>query len=117
MAVEGIWFTFIQRLCFSREAMKNMKRLRILYICSFISPIDREDAVCDSNCDDGSIEYLPNNLRWFVWHEYPWKSLPENFEPQRLVHLDLQWSSLCDLWTKRKVPSYLRYFLFLQNSV
>ncbi|KAF3627539.1 TMV resistance protein N [Capsicum annuum] len=102
MAVEGIWFTFIQRLCFSREAMKNMKRLRILYICSFISPIDREDAVCDSNCDDGSIEYLPNNLRWFVWHEYPWKSLPENFEPQRLVHLDLQWSSLCDLWTKRK---------------
>ncbi|KAH0724721.1 hypothetical protein KY284_000586 [Solanum tuberosum] len=103
MAVEGICFTFIQKLCFSKEAMKNMKRLRILHICSFITPIDRGDVLYDSNCHDGSIEYLPNNLCWFVWHEFPWKSLPENFEPQRLVHLDLQWSSLHDLWTERKV--------------
>ncbi|KAG5629486.1 hypothetical protein H5410_001203 [Solanum commersonii] len=103
MAVEGICFTFIQKLCFSKEAMKNMKRPRILHICSFITPIDRGDVLYDSNCHDGSIEYLPNNLCWFVWHEFPWKSLPENFEPQRLVHLDLQWSSLHDLWTERKV--------------
>ncbi|KAH0764647.1 hypothetical protein KY285_000518 [Solanum tuberosum] len=103
MAVEGICFTFIQKLCFSKEAMKNMKRLRILHICSFITPIDRGDVLYDSNCHDGSIEYLPNNLCWFVWHEFPCKSLPEYFEPQRLVHLDLQWSSLHDLWTKRKV--------------
>ncbi|XP_049389419.1 TMV resistance protein N-like [Solanum stenotomum] len=119
MAVEGICFTFIQKLCFSKEAMNNMKRLRILHICSFISPIDREDVLHDSNCHDGSIEYLPNNLCWFVWHEFPWKSLPENFEPQRLVHLDLKWSSLHDLWTERKVflPSLQKLDLSCSKSL
>ncbi|WMV07598.1 hypothetical protein MTR67_000983 [Solanum verrucosum] len=77
------------------------------------------DVLHDSNCHDGSIEYLPNNLCWFVWHEFPWKSLPENFEPQRLVHLDLQWSSLHDLWTERKVflPSLRKLDLSCSKSL
>ncbi|KAH0747258.1 hypothetical protein KY285_008915 [Solanum tuberosum] len=90
MAVEAIWFTDIEQLNFDKEAMKNMKMLRILQIfpkdgtyrlANFIKP--------DSYCHDGSIEYLSNNLRWFAWCDYPWKLLPENFNPRRLVHLDL----------------------------
>ncbi|KAG5574210.1 hypothetical protein H5410_054344 [Solanum commersonii] len=87
MAVEAIWFTYIEQLNFDKEAMKNMKMLRILRIfpkdgcyrpAYFIKP--------DSNCHDGSIEYLSNNLCWFAWHDYPWKLLPEIFYPRRLVH-------------------------------
>ncbi|OIT02262.1 PREDICTED: TMV resistance protein N-like [Nicotiana attenuata] len=94
-AIEAIWILYFKKLCFNKEAMKNMKRLRILYICSV-------------NRHDGSVEYLPNSLRWFVWKHYPWESLPENFEPKRLVHLDLWSSSLRHLWTGRKHLKYLR---------
>ncbi|KAH0745190.1 hypothetical protein KY285_006847 [Solanum tuberosum] len=107
MAVETIWFTYSEKLCFSKDAMKNMQSLRILRI----SNEDEDDDSTDSNsyyCSidgstDGSIEYIPNNLCWFVWHEYPWKLLPGNFNPRRLVHLDLRCSSLHYLWNETKV--------------
>ncbi|WMV53217.1 hypothetical protein MTR67_046602 [Solanum verrucosum] len=51
--MEAIWFHYDGKICFSKEAMKNMKILRILYIWS-------QDC---SPCHDGSIEYLPNSLR------------------------------------------------------
>ncbi|KAH0745197.1 hypothetical protein KY285_006854 [Solanum tuberosum] len=107
MAVDAIWFTYSDKLCFSKDAMKNMRRLRILGIFPkdvsnrmpyFIKP--------DSNCQDVSIEYLSNNLRWFAWIDYPWKSLPENFNPRSLVHLDLGWSSLHYLWKETKLPQF-----------
>ncbi|KAG5574223.1 hypothetical protein H5410_054357, partial [Solanum commersonii] len=93
MAVEAIWFTCFKKLSFSKEAMKNMQSLRILCIQSY-------SLISQSDLEDGSIEYLPNNLCWFVWHCYPWKLLPENFNPRRLVHLDLQRSSLHYLWNE-----------------
>ncbi|XP_015158468.1 TMV resistance protein N-like [Solanum tuberosum] len=92
-AMEAIWTHGVQKLCFSKKAMKNMKRLRLLSIISF-------------STHDDSIEYLPNNLRWFVCHSYPWESLLENFEPKKLVCLYLQRSSLRQLWTGIKhLPS------------
>uniref|UniRef100_M1BF46 Bacterial spot disease resistance protein 4 n=1 Tax=Solanum tuberosum TaxID=4113 RepID=M1BF46_SOLTU len=91
--MEAIWTHGVQKLCFSKKAMKNMKRLRLLSIISF-------------STHDDSIEYLPNNLRWFVCHSYPWESLLENFEPKKLVCLYLQRSSLRQLWTGIKhLPS------------
>uniref|UniRef100_M1D6X6 Bacterial spot disease resistance protein 4 n=1 Tax=Solanum tuberosum TaxID=4113 RepID=M1D6X6_SOLTU len=113
MPVKAIWFTYCQQQSFNKEAMKNMTRLRILCIRG-----DKYDLFFSSDSNshdgstDGSIEYLSNNLRWFVWHEYPWKLLPRNFEPKKLVHLELRWSSLHYLWNETKVPFYLRYFLF-----
>ncbi|KAK4708170.1 hypothetical protein R3W88_029095 [Solanum pinnatisectum] len=76
------------------------KYVRILYIYGF-----------DTHND--SIEYLPNNLRWFDCCTYPWESLPENFEPKKLVHLDLQSSSLSHLWTGTKhLPSLCKLDLY-----
>ncbi|KAL3352717.1 hypothetical protein AABB24_020620 [Solanum stoloniferum] len=104
MAVEAIWFTYFEELSFNKEAMKNMRMLRILCIHSGdeYSRMKASSFSSDSNCHDGSIEYLSNNLRWFVWHDYPWQLLPENFNPKRLVHLDLRWSSLHYLWNETK---------------
>ncbi|KAG5609294.1 hypothetical protein H5410_020575 [Solanum commersonii] len=65
-AVEAIWFTCFGKLSFSKEAMKNMQSLRILSIRNY-----RWGYLSDSK--DGSIEYLSNNLCWFVWPHYPWK--------------------------------------------
>ncbi|XP_049379098.1 TMV resistance protein N-like [Solanum stenotomum] len=93
--IESIWLTYSEKLCFSKEAMKNMQKLRILCIW-------RDPWNFPSDSEDGSMEYLPNNLRWFVWHQYPWKLLPENFNPRRLVHLDLRWNSLHHLWNETK---------------
>ncbi|KAL3355261.1 hypothetical protein AABB24_019372 [Solanum stoloniferum] len=113
MAVEAIWFTFSEKLCFSKDAMKNMQRLRILCIQTY-------SWGSQSDSEDVSIEYLPNNLCWFVWHHYPWKLLPENFNPRRLVHLDLRRSSLRYLWNETKLqqlPSLQRIDLSHSKSL
>ncbi|KAM3327910.1 hypothetical protein P3S68_033372 [Capsicum galapagoense] len=65
-----------------------MERLKLLYINEF----DTHDA----------IEYLPNSLCWIEIFEYPWESLPEKFEPKRLVHLELQEGLLRHLWFETK---------------
>ncbi|KAG5574244.1 hypothetical protein H5410_054378 [Solanum commersonii] len=107
MAVEAIWFAWFKKLSFSKEAMKNMQSLRILRLQNY-------SLTSQSDSEDGSIEYLPNNLCWFVWRYYPWKLLPENFNPRRLVHLNLPSSSLHYIYgRKQRYHSIFRYFLFL----
>ncbi|KAK4712988.1 hypothetical protein R3W88_018895 [Solanum pinnatisectum] len=101
-SMEAIWLQRIQKLRFSKKAMKKMIKLRILYIGHFVP--DQQFALAN----DDSIEYLPNSLCWFDWHGYPWESLPENFEPKGLVHLDLQYSFLRHLWIGTKHLPFLR---------
>ncbi|KAL3323469.1 hypothetical protein AABB24_037890 [Solanum stoloniferum] len=111
MTVEAIWLKFCEKPCFSKESIKNMQRLRILSIWYYGSTSQRDSEDC-------SIEYLPNNLCCFVWHSYPWKLLPENFNPRRLVHLELQWSSLHYLWNETKqFLSLRRIDLSYSNSL
>uniref|UniRef100_M1D405 Bacterial spot disease resistance protein 4 n=1 Tax=Solanum tuberosum TaxID=4113 RepID=M1D405_SOLTU len=114
MAVEAIWFTYFEELSFNKEAMKSMKMLRILCIRNRYEK--NKTTSSDSNCHDGSIEYLSNNLRWFVWHDYPWQLLPENFNPKGLVHVDLRWSSLHYLWNETKHQLRSLRFLDLRGS-
>ncbi|PHT31179.1 TMV resistance protein N [Capsicum baccatum] len=89
-AMESIWLRddSIKKLRFSKEVMKNMERLKLLYINEF----DTHDA----------IEYLPNSLCWIEIFGYPWELLPEKFEPKRLVHLELQEGLLRHLWFETK---------------
>ncbi|XP_049372094.1 TMV resistance protein N-like [Solanum verrucosum] len=96
-AIEAIWIPEIQDLIsFSEKAMKDVEKLRILYINGF-------------HTHDGSNDqYLPSNLRWFDCCKYPWKSLPAKFDPDELVHLGLQQSSLLHLWTGTKKFPFLR---------
>ncbi|KAH0714094.1 hypothetical protein KY284_006999 [Solanum tuberosum] len=100
LAVEAIWIsTYFKKLSFSKEAIKNMQRLRILCL--------QYPWGSQSDSEDGSLEYLSNNLCWFAWIDYPWKLLPENFNPRRLVHVDLRCSSLHYLWNETKLQPML----------
>ncbi|XP_075080789.1 TMV resistance protein N-like isoform X1 [Nicotiana tabacum] len=107
MAMEAIFLPYFNSgiLRFSKKAMKNMKRLRILNIERSLTY-------------DGSIEYLPNNLRWFVLYGHPCESLPSTFEPKMLVHLELWGSSLHYLWMETKhLPSLRRIDLSSSRSL
>ncbi|KAH0677535.1 hypothetical protein KY285_025336 [Solanum tuberosum] len=130
MTVEAIRFRCSEELCFNNEAMKQMKSLRILHIIDYFNLIasarssilswnDSEEVSCpSSNHHDDSIEYLSNNLRWLVWNHYSWKSLPENFKPEKLVHLELQQSSLHYLWKETKhLPSLRKLDLSFSKSL
>lgn len=110
MTVEAIRLCcFEEEICFNNEAMKKMKSLRILHIVATNTNFFASRP--SSNHHDDSIEYLSNNLRWLVWNAFSWKSLPENFKPEKLVHLQLRGSSLHYLWKETEVPFYLSYFL------
>ncbi|XP_019066548.3 TMV resistance protein N-like [Solanum lycopersicum] len=95
-AIETIWIPEIQDLSFKKKAMKDVEKLRILYINGFHTH------------DSSNDQYLPSNLRWFDCCKYPWESLPAKFDPDMLVHLDLQQSSLFHLWTGTKKFPFLR---------
>ncbi|WMV28393.1 hypothetical protein MTR67_021778 [Solanum verrucosum] len=118
MTVEAIWFSYYgKERCFNIEAMEKMKSLRILQVDGLIKFFASRPS---SNHHDDSIEYLSNNLRWLVWNDYSWKSLPENFKPEKLVHLELRWSRLHYLWKETEhihLPSLRKLDLIFSESL
>ncbi|XP_061354687.1 disease resistance protein RPV1-like [Gastrolobium bilobum] len=50
----------------------------------------------------GRLNFLSNNLQYFLWHGYPFASLPSKFEPYNLVELNMPNSSIERLWEGRK---------------
>ena len=66
--------------------MKNLKLL-ILYHKRF----------------SGSLNFLSQKLRYFLWHDYPFASLPSSFAASGLVELNMPNSSINCLWEGRKV--------------
>jgi Leucine-rich repeat (LRR) protein len=57
-----------------------MKRLRLLIIHNVHLP--------------GGLSYLSNELRLLQWNEYPLKSMPESFQPKKLVELIMHHSRI-----------------------
>ncbi|KAI4388867.1 hypothetical protein MLD38_001158 [Melastoma candidum] len=60
------------------EAFKKMRRLRFLKLWN-------------GNIPNG-LHYLPDELRYFEWHNYRSSSLPLDFHPRNLVELSLPYS-------------------------
>ncbi|WJX73533.1 hypothetical protein P8452_57301 [Trifolium repens] len=56
----------------------------------------------------GNINFLSDNLRYLLWHGYPFTSLPSNFEPYYLVELNMPNCSIQRLWEGRKDLPYLK---------
>ncbi|EEF36950.1 hypothetical protein RCOM_1122080 [Ricinus communis] len=49
------------------------------------------------------LEYMPGELRFLYWDEFPMKSLPCKFRPENIVELQMKNSKLKQLWTENKV--------------
>ncbi|KAI5412243.1 hypothetical protein KIW84_057054 [Lathyrus oleraceus] len=63
----------------------------------------------------GNLDFLSNNLRYLLWHGYPFTSLPPRFEPDCLVELNMPDSSIQRLWEGcKELPNLKR--MDLSNS-
>ncbi|PWA88785.1 disease resistance protein (TIR-NBS-LRR class) [Artemisia annua] len=80
--------------------LRNMKKLRVLYMCS------------GSDWDDSKVSQLfPSSLKYLCWRAYPFSSLHETFQADNLVGLDMSFSSILQLWLvgKGKALTKLRF--------
>jgi hypothetical protein len=57
------------------------------------------------------LDFLPENLRYFLWDGYPLKSLPPTFCSEMLVELSLQESNLETLWNGEMVCMVLVFIV------
>ncbi|XP_062001518.1 disease resistance-like protein DSC1 isoform X2 [Rosa rugosa] len=83
---------------FRSEAFVRMKKLRLL-IFTYWQWYAGDDG---ENHLDEDLKFLSSELRVLVWHRYPLKWLPSNFDPKNLVHLDMGCSNIEQLWEASK---------------
>lgn len=62
----------------------------------------------------GCYEHFPKELAWLCWHQCPLKSLPQDFQLNNLVVLDMQYNNIREFWRGSKYEIY-NMFLFLNN--
>ncbi|KAM0048363.1 putative leucine-rich repeat domain superfamily, winged helix DNA-binding domain superfamily [Helianthus debilis subsp. tardiflorus] len=93
------------------EGLRNMKKLRCLIIDYKNYNNDFVDHV---KIDDGN-QYLPNTLRYLNWFRYPHWCLPQTFQGDNLVALEMHDSRIELLWEGGKVLTKLK-FLELRRS-
>ena len=75
----------------SARTFDKMKKLRFLQL--------------DDVQINGDYGYLSKNLRWLCWIRFPFKSLPTNFNLEKIVAIDLKWSKLVKIWERNQVSS------------
>ncbi|CAJ1949601.1 unnamed protein product [Sphenostylis stenocarpa] len=86
---------------FEVHAFEKMERLRLLQL--------------DHVQVAGSYEYFPKQLRWICWARFPSKYIPNNFNMENVIALDLKHSHLRIVWKQSQVLSSLK-FLDLSHS-
>ncbi|XP_037494956.1 LOW QUALITY PROTEIN: disease resistance protein RPS4 [Jatropha curcas] len=79
-----------------------MKELRLLILRSV--PTSQE------------VEYLSNELSYLEWYKCPCRTFPSNFQPDKLVQLHMQHSSIEQLWKRSMKPIKLLKVIDLSYS-
>ena len=79
----------------SAKAFSKMKNLRFLKI-GYVHP--PQDLIGGPIQPPQGLNYLSNELRVIDWHGYPLKSMPTNFQPNKLVELRMHCSDIKQLW-------------------
>ncbi|CAL8107455.1 unnamed protein product [Prunus armeniaca] len=77
---------------FSTEAFRRMRRLRLLKL--------------NYAQLTGSYEHLSKELRWLCWHGFPLEVIPEDFDQENLVAIDLSYSKFIRVWEDSHVVQY-----------
>ena len=99
-AIEGIILK-TETLNFTANSFQKMSNLRFLKIQAHQMETKSQIRVGDHIMDNllrVGLDWLPNNLRYFCWERYPFKSLPLGFCPEKLVEIHLPGSRIKKLW-------------------
>jgi len=77
------------------KGLRKMTELRFVYM----DPRYRKWEV------DEVGQFLPDTLRSLYWLGYPFCCLPQTFQANRLVNLQMEWSNITEIWKggERKV--------------
>ncbi|KAL5753549.1 hypothetical protein ACOSP7_021769 [Xanthoceras sorbifolium] len=104
----------IRELQLSPDAFMKMRKLKFLkfYSSEYYEGYIEQDKV---HLFQG-LKLLPEELRYLHWHGYPLKSLPSNFNPERLVELEMPHSNVEHLWTENQPPLENLRRMDLSNS-
>ncbi|KAM5576633.1 hypothetical protein ABKV19_007467 [Rosa sericea] len=89
-AVRGLFLSLPEKeeMCMmAGDPLLNMRDLRLLKICNV-------------NFQNADFQYLPPDLRLLEWHECPLRSLPSNFQPNKLVEFKMPNSRITKLWNE-----------------
>jgi len=62
----------------------------------------------------GRLNHLSNELAYLQWSGYPFKCLPQSFQPEKLVELRLVRSHIRQLWKGTKVV-HINFIYFLNK--
>ncbi|KAH9727027.1 Disease resistance-like protein DSC1 [Citrus sinensis] len=113
--IEGIFLNLskINDLHLSPQAFAKMSNLRLL---KFYMPEHDGVPITSSKVHlDQGLEYLPEELRYLHWHEYPLKTLPFDFEPENLTELSLPYGKVEQIWGGKRKALKLK-FIDLSHS-
>nr|XP_011468890.1 PREDICTED: protein SUPPRESSOR OF npr1-1, CONSTITUTIVE 1-like [Fragaria vesca subsp. vesca] len=106
--VEAIFIDFskLKEVYMHAESFVRMRKLRLLKI-HYNSGDDPSDD-CKQHMI-GDLKFLSHELRLLLWHGFPLKSLPNNFQPNNLVDLDMRYSLIEELWEGTKPLKKLNF--------
>lgn len=109
-SVRGIFLDMSEleeELPLDRCTFNTMHNLRYLKIYS--SHCHREcKADCKLNFPDG-LELPFDEIRYLYWLKFPFKHLPEDFDPKNLIDLNLPYSEIEGVWDGVKVTPKLKW--------
>ena len=97
------------------EGIYNLRLLKIYYP-PFLNDPSKEQIMNGKRVGihlPGGLHFLSSELRFLYWYNYPLKSMPSNFFPKKLLHLEMPCSQLEQLWNEGKV--YMLYHSFFSN--
>ncbi|KAF8115077.1 hypothetical protein N665_0030s0118 [Sinapis alba] len=105
--IRGIFLDMsnVKRMKLHSEIFTKMWSLKFLkfYNCSEWCEKD-----CRLQLPDG-LAYFPDELVYLHWQGYPLEYLPKNFDPEKLVVLNLRYSNIEQLWKEEKETEELRW--------
>ncbi|KFK28610.1 hypothetical protein AALP_AA7G020400 [Arabis alpina] len=97
-AIEGIFLDVSELACdLSPTVFSEMDRLRLLKF--YCSTFGKE---CKLKLPAQGLDTLPDELRLLHWEHYPLKNLPQEFDPENLVEINMPYSNLEKLWEGKK---------------
>ncbi|RVW23166.1 Disease resistance protein RML1B [Vitis vinifera] len=93
-SIEGIFLDLskLDNINLSTQAMTDMTQLRLLKIFLGSEVVSGEEDC--KVCITSDFKFPSGNLCYLYWHGYPSNSLPSNFDPAKLVELNMPYSNI-----------------------